>query len=205
MVIIRHTEPHHSALPYHFQHLVTRLCPCLRPYASRHSSEQSNNTATGTSPKSEQQTAKHVDIKSQSTTADVSIRQAITPPISLQHLHRVSPASKTEARPRTQLVLELSRIPFRQRLPSRITCKKCQRKHHTALHDDNIQARKRTSQSISQNQFSPQQQPNQTSLGASDNTTTSSHKSKLHPHHSTRYLRIQQQICQHLRLFGYGK
>ena len=52
-------------------------------------------------------------LKSQSTTADVSIRQAITPPISLQHLHRVSPASKTEARPRTQLVLELSRISFR--------------------------------------------------------------------------------------------
>ena len=54
--------------------------------------------------------------------------------------------------------------------PSRITCKKCQRKHHTALHDDNIQAKKRTSQSISQNQFSPQQQPNQTSLGASQPT-----------------------------------
>ena len=45
---------------------------------------------------------------------------------------------------------------------SRITIKKCQRKHHTALHDNNIQARKRTSQSISQNQFSPQQQPTQT-------------------------------------------
>ena len=51
--------------------------------------------------------------------------------------------------------------------PSRITCKKCQRKHHTALHDDNIQARKRTSQSISHNHFSPQQQPTQTTLGAS--------------------------------------
>ena len=59
--------------------------------------------------------------------------------------------------------------------PSRITCKKCQRKHHTALHDDNIQARKRTSQSISQNQFSPQQQPNQTSLGASQTTTPLPH------------------------------
>ena len=48
--------------------------------------------------------------------------------------------------------------------------KKCQRKYHTALLDDNIQATKCTSQSILQIQFTPQQQPNQTSLGASQPT-----------------------------------
>ena len=35
---------------------------------------------------------------------------------------------------------------FDKDCPSRTTCAKCQRKHHTALHDDNIQARKRTLQ-----------------------------------------------------------
>ena len=59
--------------------------------------------------------------------------------------------------------------------PSRIPCTKCQRIHHTALHDDSIQARKRSSKSISQNQFSPQQQPNQTSLGASQATPSLPH------------------------------
>ena len=69
----------------------------------------------------------------------MSFRQAITPPISLHYLLRVSPASQKEAPPRAQLVLELSRISLHLRLPSRVTCKKCQCKHHTALHDKNIQ------------------------------------------------------------------
>ena len=48
--------------------------------------------------------------------------------------------------------------------------KKSQRKHYTALHDHNIQAKKHTSQSNSQTQFPPQQQLNQASLGASQPT-----------------------------------
>ena len=53
---------------------------------------------------------------------------------------------------------------------SRITSEKCQHKHHTVLHDKNIQARKRSFQSISKKQLSPQQQLIQTSLGASQNS-----------------------------------
>lgn len=56
--------------------------------------------------------------------------------------------------------------------PSRITCKKCQRKHHTALHDDAFQPNRRPLPAISQTQFTPQQRPNQTRLGVSQATSS---------------------------------
>ena len=151
---------------YVIQNHITRpyLIIFNTPYARRHSNKQSNTTATSTTAKRNQESSKHVHIQSKSTTTDLSFRQAITPPISLQYFHRVHPASKRKLVQERNLCLNCLESHFVKDCPSRITCKKCQRKHHTALHGDNVQARQRSSQSISQTQFSPQEQPNQTSL-----------------------------------------
>ena len=126
----------------------------LRPYGSRYFDKQSINTATRTSTEKNQQTAKHVSIK-----------------YTIDHYRFViSTSNYTTHFIATSLCLGCLGSHSVKDYPSRITCKKSQRKHHIALHDDNIQERKRPTQSISPNQFPSQQQPNQTSCGASQTT-----------------------------------
>ena len=79
-----------------YQILPLRATICQRTF------QQPNNTATRASAKRKQQSTEHAEIKSKSTTADLSFRQAITQVISLQYLRRFSPASQTEAKRRQQ-------------------------------------------------------------------------------------------------------